>query len=304
MVKWKVEKMNFICGVVIIIILLSGCGGIEQQDGIEIENVSLNLDEVASDNERNDGDQKDYSSYLKKVWIVDDDYNGDDAISCIITGITDNVIEGYYHMGQMVFEIYTSQSLSKKNEKPNFHTVICDGVFIFEVKEPRYGEEDREGTARLRFCEGDRIEVTLTEGGKSQQYMLRPYNISDEDFRGEPTISRIELDSWGNVNLFYANTESNHSIPCIYLTNDHGDIFYDFLADYQHASEVIDVVVEDMDGDGFKDVEVVTFLAGYQFEWYFFQKENGLFAWEVTIMKEDGISKWIRFKRGDVRECS
>lgn len=90
MVKWKVEKMNFICGVVIIIILLSGCGG--------IENVSLNLDEVAFDNERNDGDQKDYSSYLKKVWIVDGDYNGDDAISCIITV---NVIEGYYHMGQI-----------------------------------------------------------------------------------------------------------------------------------------------------------------------------------------------------------
>ena len=304
MVRWKAERTRFVFGMSIVIILLFGCGQLNQQNEIEKETTSINLDGGNPDNCRNNDKQKDYSSYLKKVWIVEDDYSGERMLSCVITDITGNEIEGYCYVGQRVLGIFNAQSRSNNNEKPNFHTVICDGAFQLEVSKLQYGEEDRTGTACLKFCEGDRIEVTLTEEGNSEQYLLRPYNILDESLRDDPTIFQIELDSWGIVNMVYANTESNHSIPNIYLTNDQGDILYNFLADFQHASEVSEVVVEDMDGDGLKDVEVITFIGSSQFEWYFFQKENGRFIWEATLMKEEGISKWIRFKQGDARKCS
>ncbi|MDE7476387.1 MAG: hypothetical protein K2M91_00305, partial [Lachnospiraceae bacterium] len=56
-------------------------------------------------------------------------------------------------------------------------------------------------------------------------------------------------------------------------------------------------------------VEVVTWFGsqydtGSRYEWYFFQREGGLFEWEVCIAKspEEGVS--IRFKQGSFRKCS
>ncbi len=59
--------------------------------------------------------------------------------------------------------------------------------------------------------------------------LFRDYHVSYE----------IELESWGIVNMFYANSADGHSIPLVFLTNKQGDIIYQFSAAYQSDSEVL-----------------------------------------------------------------
>ena len=59
------------------------------------------------------------------------------------------------------------------------------------------------GALAIIFCENDRIEVRLN-GNEEQSYLLRPYNVSDEMFLGEPVTIEVELDSWGKVTLLCA----------------------------------------------------------------------------------------------------
>lgn len=65
------------------------------------------------------------------------------------------------------------------------------------------------------------------------------------------------------------------------LINDQGDILYKFSGNYQHGSRVCDVRIEDMNGDGLKDIKVGTTFAQEEtasmFEAYFYQEESGLF---------------------------
>lgn len=108
---------------------------------------------------------------------------------------------------------------------------------------------------KILFCDNDRIKVEL-EGNETKQYLLRPYNISDEKFSEELTTIEVELDSWGTVYLAYGNYASRHSIPRVMLINNQGDILYIFSGNYQHGSMVCDVVIEDIDGDRLKDIRV------------------------------------------------
>lgn len=136
---------------------------------------------------------------------------------------------------------------------------------------------------KILFCDNDRIKVEL-EGNETKQYLLRPYNISDEKFSEELTTIEVELDSWGTVYLAYGNYASRHSIPRVMLINNQGDILYIFSGNYQHGSMVCDVVIEDIDGDRLKDIRVDTTLDKENpmsmFEAYFYQKESGLFYFE------------------------
>lgn len=46
MVRWKAERTRFVFGMSIVIILLFGCGQLNQQNEIEKETTSINLDGV------------------------------------------------------------------------------------------------------------------------------------------------------------------------------------------------------------------------------------------------------------------
>lgn len=73
-----------------------------------------------------------------------------------------------------------------------------------------------------------------------------------------------------------------------FLINEQGDILYEFSAGYQNDSEVLEIIVEDMNEDGLKDVEVVTYFSDmpdvYRFEWYFYQEEDGFFNFGLSKM--------------------
>ncbi len=121
----------------------------------------------------------------------------------------------------------------------------------------------------------------MIDGDENQSYQLRPYNVADKYFINEPVWVETELSGWGIVKLFYANSLSNHTIPEIMLLNEEGDILYNFKGGtycYQSGSEVLDIIVRDMNQDGLDDIEIIT--CGFDGlgkekwcdEWYYYQR--------------------------------
>ena len=169
--------------------------------------------------------------------------------------------------------------------------------------------QNRQEAFRFMFCGNDRIQAELGDD-KEQQYLLRPYNIfTDVNLCGEPTSFEVDLDSWGTVLIAYANMDCNHSYPYTALINNQGDILYVFWGTYlTHvtSSSVYDVIVTDMNGDGRKDIEIITFfdyfdsdnIAG---EAYFYQIENGMFylGLENTFTHEEPYSYYYS-REGDL----
>ena len=288
----KAYKRNLIIYFVILIIFLSGCKSRKQEElktSIETERLdSINTQteeriaktkEADLKNTQTKDSKIDYSVYLKKIWIVDGWREQEEQISCIFTNFDNGRVEGYYSVNGMVIYGYDPYDGAIKASK--FDVTLCDRSCEFEFQ-----EKNRKGQIVLTFSEESKIETKLIEGDKIQDYMLRPYNIKDETYRDEPTIFKTELDSWGSVYLFYAHSDSSHSIPEVLLINEQGDILYWFSAGYHHASEVFDVVVKDINGDGLKDVDIITYFSyAYTdtdtgsdlYEWLFYQKDNGLF---------------------------
>lgn len=238
-------------------------------------------DVISQTEEEEELDAVDYSAYLKKIWIVDGWEEGRDyPVSLVIYGCENKNIYGYLKFDENVMPYYCDlKSYGKKYVCP-FQGVINDRTALCEYVD---SYDKRQGTIQLTFYDNDRIEVEL-EGNGEKQYLLRPYNISDENFSEELKTIEVELDSWGMVYLAYANYDNVHSIPGVMLINEQGDILYNFSGHYQQGSRVCDVMLEDMNGDGLKDIKVGTTFAQEEtepmFEAFFYQEESGLFYLE------------------------
>ena len=313
--KRKVNRMQvlFLC----VMFMLAGCGGIEQneeynkQDTLQESDVkffetekgmsdeseiadeffvteyveSEIVEQISATEENGELDVSDYSAYLKKIWIVDGwEEGGDYPVSLVITEVEKGNVCGYLKFDENVLSYYCNMNSYGKKYVCSFQGTVYDGRAECEYIDYNH---NKQGVLKILFCDNDRIKVEL-EGNETKQYLLRPYNISDEKFSEELTTIEVELDSWGTVYLAYGNYDSRHSIPQVMLINNQGDILYIFSGNYQHGSMVCDVVIEDIDGDGLKDIRVDTTLdkenPTSMFEAYFYQEENGLFYFEAYKM--------------------
>lgn len=96
----------------------------------------------------------------------------------------------------------------------------------------------------------------------------------------------------GEVNLVSVTTDSNHSVPSFYITNNDGDILY-----REHCMEGFvfwDIFVEDIDQDGRSDIWTVICAdhspEGVRMVDIFYQAENGHFyrerGWSDELPEE------------------
>lgn len=263
---------------------------------VERETVELTLAE------NREVDLTDYSTYLRKIWIVNGWEGVEYPVSFVITKLEDGEIEGYLIFKDCVGHYYFELS-HLKDSLFYFQGRIYDGTAECEYIDAYH---EIQGSFRFTFCGNDRIQAELGD----EQYMLRPYNIfTDVDLCGEPTSFEIELDSWGTVLIAYANMESNYSIPYVAMINNQGDILYKFWGTYRTyvtSSSVYDVIVADMNGDERKDIEIITFfdyldndnIAG---EAYFYQEENGMFYLGLeNVFTHEEPRSYYYTKEGDL----
>ena len=265
---------------------------------------SENVESTPVAEESREVDLTDYSAYLRKIWIVDGWEGGDYPVSFVITKLENGEIQGYLKFRDSVDDYYFALS-RWKDSLLYFQGRIYDGT-----AECKYIDtsQNRQEEFRFMFCGNDRIQAELGDD-EEQQYLLRPYNIfTDVDLCGKPTLFEVDLDSWGTVLTAYANSAARHTIPYVAMINSQGDILYKFSGDatYVTSLSVYDVIVADMNGDGRKDVKVITFLDfldndNILGEAYFYQIENGMFylGLENTFTHEEPYSYYYS-REGDL----
>lgn len=219
-------------------------------------------------------DLADYSSCLGRVWYVQegDPHDNNIPVSLVVTQIREGCIEGY-----MAFGWITGYRILPV--EPDFRGVIYDGTAECKYSYSSYGGE-REGVFSLTFIDEDHMEVEL-ENDEEQCYLLRPFNLSGE-ILSDVSITEVELESWGTVNLVSGICGDLHPCPTFYITNERNDILYDCDTSCGvNGWEVWDIFLEDMDNDGMQDLVAVTCAfdetCGGRYVRIFYQGTNGSF---------------------------
>ena len=241
-------------------------------------------------------DLTDYSSYLRKIWIMDEtDWDKKVQVSLVITQIEEGNIQGYFDDTPYVYTDYFR--LPRFEEYiPEFYGTIYDGT-----AECRCDYKDgEEGTLTIDFCGDDSIEVVV-DGNGAQSCLLRPYHISDVDYlRGETMSFEAELGIWGTVAIHFVNPFSRYSGPEVFVLNEQGDILYN-ISEFYSDNEILEIVVEDMDEDGMEDMKVISSEAyllegdwvAYRYERPFYQLENGQFVSGDRVKTAESVEEAV-----------
>ena len=283
---WK-KIIGVILSNCLIIGILLGCGAKEgySQDSLT---ASENLGELEAENEF--VGNLDYSSYLNKIWCInvenpDEEVPDNDVpVSLVITQIEEGFIRGYFDDTAYVYARYFRLPQSEEYID-EFYGTIYDGT-----AECRCDYKDgKEGTLTITFCGDDRIEAVL-DGDDEQRCMLRPYHIADADYLsalyGETIDYDVKLGVWETVNIHAVNPYRRTASPELFLLNEQGDILYGIEREFYADSEILEIIVEDMDEDGLEDMKVISSEAylfngdwvDYRYERPFYQLENGQFV--------------------------
>lgn len=271
------------------------CENLQDEEGMNTES-TVNREESTHEELQDERvpDTADYSALLKKIWVVDGWDKTDDfimAVSFVMTHIENGDVEGHFVRDEWLTNSYFELNNSRYRDRIKFHGKIYDGI-----AECKYTDKEGENkTFTFTMLDSNCLEVVLDED-ETQTYTVVPYNISGWKFYADSiVIEEVELNSWGRVNLFYAVLDNIHPYPWVLLINEQGDILYQFPSGFRNGSEVKEVIIEDMNGDGLKDVEVVTYFGdpdGYLFEWYFYQGENGFFVLERAEFYDPEEQEW------------
>ncbi len=199
-----------------------------------------------------------YSQYLKKTWIRNTDSNFPVGLSFIISNIKDGKIHG---------------KLSMVGNAPAYNqdTAEFEGTVNNDIAEGQLVNDSRgnKGTLKLVFKPDNTLEATIALTGKSSDPVMTlpegtfefvPYNLKNID--GFELIENqtfmADLNSWGNVKFVSGKLTAGNHIPVVfYLTNEVGDILYNFNAALPYSVDVQAVSFEDVNRDGLKDVIII-----------------------------------------------
>lgn len=246
-----------------------------------------------------------YDEYIHKKWIVDEYSEESSRFKFVITKIQKEMIEGkvsVYSRAEFNNEYYY-------DEEKKFSGVIENGTAkcqfedkngINRIMELTFINENRmKGTLRYSYEESQREENYEGEG----VCFFRPYNLRDyvealdfgsgleyEIFAENISIYNGKgLDLWGEINIVAGIMNSLHPYPVVFLTNEQGDILYELDVSYINGVDVLDIFIEDFNGDGLNDFKIITGLSDLEkprFTWIFYQNENGLFYKDELETKE------------------
>lgn len=254
----------------IIFLNFTGCGMSSDRVSTETSNLQSN----------SKVDLINYNPYLKKIWI-EENWDGGDSLypihfSFYITDIEEAKIEGKFSMDAVADSDYLLG---------DFTGTIKNGTADCQFEDD-FGNK---GNMKLGFIENNKLEVSIEYTGKDStyeikngDYLFRPYNLKDFEVCLDSLKTRsfvIDL-SWGKANLVIVQFKGNKPYQSAYLMNDDNDILY-HIDSFQVAFEVKDVLIEDQNRDGLEDVEFITYAPEDpdvgNFEWVYFQMENGRF---------------------------
>lgn len=190
-------------------------------------------------------DESDYKEYLYKVWIPENwediSIGGfcENTISFCITKMDDGEMEGRMLYKSIVDPPYDFDS---KNFTGNF----SNGVWScqFENQDDEIYGDGSYGEFTIAFNDQNKLEVefeyvridvggnlfdreVIFETGHATE-ICRAYNISDVDKLSILSSSKVKTDILGEATLVMGKISFERYLGVLYLTNESGDIIYDF----------------------------------------------------------------------------
>lgn len=267
--------------IIITFLILVGCG-------------KINPSNVAQQNGQEPtvtaGDPIDYDQYIKRTWIIKKGTDDNENFSFYISKIANGVIEGKFSMSGVVVANYQS----------DFGNLV--GKINNDTAECQFSDKDgNQGNIKLVFKTNGEIEGTIEYMNKSQTYkdlsldgtfLFKPYNLNDIDvftpFKDQSFA--VDLNSWGNVKFVSGRYIGKyHILTVCFLTNEAGDILYDFNAPFPYAADVKAVSFQDVNKDGLKDIIIIvgnSDNSSSQIATVFFQKDDGSFDYDDALDNE------------------
>lgn len=262
-----------------------------------------------------DSEVEELRTYLKKIWIIDNDieeeYIYTTPFSFYITSIDNGIIEGKYQIGHGIIlpECYQKgykNGFNDRDEVGCFKGKVNDEIIECDFWDNNGNEGEMDFLLWEDACIIVEIKCIKSSAESEDEaingtYCFRPYNLSDIK---DITISdehsfETELDSWGRVRVVSARLDNQNEgwyYPVAYLTDLEGNILYELYSGYKTGSEVSDVIIEDMNEDGLKDIGIITLFTIYADEsdfyylirWNLYQMEDGRFYLNDSIeMREE-----------------
>jgi len=136
-------------------------------------------------------------------------------------------------------------------------------------------------------------------------FEFTPYNlknINGFELTKDQTFM-VDLNSWGHVQFVSGKLTGGNHIPVVfYLTNEQGDILYNFYAALPYSVDVKAVSFQDVNKDGLKDIIILVEdnydgASGEPIATVFMQEADGSFARDNELDQEindSGSNKDIR----------
>lgn len=236
----------------------------------------------------------DYSQYLKKNWIRNTDTNFPEngGVSMVISSIKNGKIKG---------EISAVGSGPAYNmDSSGFEGTVDGDTAQCELVDDSRGNK---GTVKLTFKSPEILEaaVAITERSEDRimtlpegTFEFSPNNLkSKEGFKPiEEQSFMVDLDSWGKVKFVSGNLTAGSHIPVVfYLTDEDGNIFYEFNTTFPYSVKVEAVSFKDLNKDGLKDIIIIVSdqyngASGQPIANVCFQQEDGTFVTDYQLCQE------------------
>lgn len=255
---------KILLAITIISLLLAGCGkAVEVNTGKQNDELPLTATKGNSTADKSSekpapqeaADAVDYSQYVKKTWVLQ---NGTKGVSFCISQIIDGKITGRFTSNMpAVPSYYDLENLTGTINKDTGECEFSDA-------------NGNKGSMKLVFKSKDEIEATIEFANKAQAaegqpkegtFQFKPYNL--KDIKGFSPIEdqsfMVNLNSWGNVKFVSGKLTAGNHIPAVfYLTNEDGDILYDFAdTPFPYSVDVKAVSFADVNKDGLKDIIII-----------------------------------------------
>ena len=293
----KMIRTYLIC-CIILCLGLSGCtnGSSDQlPEGIEVEEAEDFPPSVFTQNKADfsQTEENEHNPYLKKIWVA----NGMDIAtykfpSFFITKMENGRVYGKLSKRSIAEPDCYIYSFDSAINLYNLTGVFGNGAAECQI----IGDDESIGNITLVFEKENEIEATIEfiiingeDALPSGEYRFKPYNLADIESYIDCTKTLsfpVDLNSWGLVNFTTVLFVGKKPYPAAFLTDAQDDILYCFNAPFQTATSIVDVVIEDMNGNGLKDIKTMSGFIDYNtwsvlpdpyVEWIFFQMDNGLF---------------------------
>lgn len=272
-------RKKLLLAIIIVSLILAGCSG-KAASNNTVQQASKPLNAAVSTS------AIDYNQYIKKTWVDKSDINN---WSFCISKITNGKIIGRF--------------TSDEPAVPNHYDLgKLTGTIDNDTADCQFSDKiGNKGSIKLVFKSNDMIEATLKLTDKSQYikqqpkegtFQFKPYNLND--IKGGFSIIKnqsftVDLNSWGSVKFVSGKLTAGSHIPVVfYLTNDNGDILYDFDSALPYKVDVKAISFVDVNKDNLKDIIIIVTCNddSAQVATVYLQKDNGSFDNDPKLDQE------------------